>query len=77
VAHAGEGAGRIRKEKEKARPSLTVEDCQSMADDKDFAGKVANISGRLPYANVSQSQEEEAAEREEETRITQIYALYY
>jgi hypothetical protein len=77
VADAGEGAGRLRKEKEKARLLLTVEDfkIQSMADDKENAGKVANMSGRLPYANVSQSQEEEAAEREEEARITQIYII--
>lgn len=79
MAGAGEGAGGIRKEKEKARSSLKVEDfkIQSMAADKENVGKVANISGRLPYANGSQCQEEEAAEWEEEARITQISALCY
>jgi hypothetical protein len=35
---------------------------QSIAADKENIGKVVNISGRLPYANGSQCQEEEAAE---------------
>lgn len=77
VTGAGEGAGGIRKEKEKVRPSLTVEDfiIQSMATDKENAAKVAKFSGWLSYANGSQYQEEEAAEWEEEAR--QISALCY
>lgn len=49
-AGAGEGAGGIRKQKEKARPSLTVKDFknQSMVADKERAGKL-DFSGSKSF----------------------------
>jgi hypothetical protein len=70
-AGAGEGAGGIRKQKEKARPSLTVEDFknenQSMVADKEMGRQVRFqwqqifLVGCLT-SNGSQRQEEEANE---------------